>query len=111
MGAAAEETPRTIGQCSGRQIQPKAQQDNRQDGGESIQEVHGPSVGTPQMKRCAGILCWLVLTGAVLVSAQSDSKKPAASATSSGGSSATPPGSSAAELERSFFAIVKSGDA
>jgi hypothetical protein len=62
------------------------------------------------MRRCAGILCWLMLAGAVALSAQPDSKKSATPATNSGGSSATPSGSSAAELERKFFAIVRSGD-
>jgi hypothetical protein len=63
------------------------------------------------MKRCAGILCWLMLAGAVALSAQSDSKKPANPAASSGSNPTTASGSSAAELERNFFAIVKSGDA
>jgi hypothetical protein len=63
------------------------------------------------MKTRAGILCWLMLAGAVMLAAQPDSKKPATPATNNGGSIATPPGISAAELERTFFAIVKSGDA
>ena len=63
------------------------------------------------MTRCAGILCWLMLAGAVMLAAQSDSKKTATPATNSGSNSATPSGSSAAELERNFFAIVRSGDA
>ena len=63
------------------------------------------------MTRCAGILCWLMLAGTVMLAAQSDSKKTATPATNSGSNSATPSGSSAAELERNFFAIVRSGDA
>jgi hypothetical protein len=63
------------------------------------------------MKTCAGILCWLMLTGAIVLSAQPDSKKPTTAASNTGGSSAPPRGSSAAELERNFFAILRSGDA
>jgi len=63
------------------------------------------------MKRCAGILCWLLLGGTFVLFAQSGSEKAAPPAVSAGGNSATPTGGSAAELERTFFAILRSGEA
>ena len=63
------------------------------------------------MKLCAGILFWLMLGGAVFTCAQSGSGKPAPPTANSGGNATAPSGSSAAELERNFFAVVRSGDA
>ena len=62
------------------------------------------------MRTCFGVLCWLLLSGAVLAFAQSVPDKPAPPAANSG-SSDKQAGISAAELEREFFAIVRSGDA
>ena len=63
------------------------------------------------MKRCAGVLCCLLLGGPVLIFAQTGSGKPAPPAAASGVTTSKPAGSSAAELERDFFAMVRTGDA
>ena len=61
------------------------------------------------MRTCIGVLCWLLLRGPVPTSAQSASGKPVAPP-ANGGSSTKPVGNSPAELEREFFATVRSGD-
>ncbi len=62
------------------------------------------------MRAYVGVLCWLILWGSVLTFAQTNSSQPAPPADKS----AVPaklPGISPAELERTFFAIVREGDA
>jgi hypothetical protein len=61
------------------------------------------------MRKCAGILCWLLVGVSVLAFAQSSAEKPAPPA-DEGASSAKPPGPSPAVLEREFFAVVRSGN-
>src|SRR5271166_4697939 len=61
------------------------------------------------MRACVAVVCWLLCSGSVLACAQSGSGKPAVP-TANSGSETKSVGNSPAELEREFFAIVRSGD-
>jgi hypothetical protein len=63
------------------------------------------------MRPTIWVLCWLLVVGSVLSRSQSTPAKPSSPETSNSATPHDPPGTAPAALERSFFAIVRSGDA
>jgi hypothetical protein len=63
------------------------------------------------MKTGHAVLCWVLMSGSALSFAQSHASQPPPSTADKSAAPSKPAGISPAELERSFFAIVREGDA